>query len=115
MAFAGPEPVRAAYAEAIRERYRFYSFGDAMLVCELPPCPRVSTPPPGTFEVEATDGAARAGVALDGARPRADARLHAGRHEGHGQGASTRGARGRSARRSCSATRTTCTCGRARS
>ena len=32
MAFAGPELVRAAYAEAIRERYRFYSFGDAMLI-----------------------------------------------------------------------------------
>jgi S-adenosylmethionine:tRNA ribosyltransferase-isomerase len=32
MAFAGVEETRALYAEAIRERYRFYSFGDAMLV-----------------------------------------------------------------------------------
>jgi S-adenosylmethionine:tRNA ribosyltransferase-isomerase len=32
MAFAGEELVRTAYAEAIRERYRFYSFGDAMLI-----------------------------------------------------------------------------------
>jgi S-adenosylmethionine:tRNA ribosyltransferase-isomerase len=32
MAFAGVEQTRALYAEAIRERYRFYSFGDAMLV-----------------------------------------------------------------------------------
>jgi S-adenosylmethionine:tRNA ribosyltransferase-isomerase len=32
MALGGVEQVRAAYAEAIRERYRFYSFGDAMLV-----------------------------------------------------------------------------------
>ena len=32
MAFAGIEETRRVYAEAIRERYRFYSFGDAMLV-----------------------------------------------------------------------------------
>ena len=30
--FAGWERVRAAYAEAVRRRYRFYSYGDAMLV-----------------------------------------------------------------------------------
>lgn len=31
-ALAGVEPIREAYAEAIRERYRFYSYGDAMLI-----------------------------------------------------------------------------------
>ncbi len=32
MAFAGVEETRGLYAEAIAERYRFYSFGDAMLL-----------------------------------------------------------------------------------
>ena len=32
-AFAGVEPVRRAYAEAVRRRYRFFSYGDAMF-CE---------------------------------------------------------------------------------
>jgi S-adenosylmethionine:tRNA ribosyltransferase-isomerase len=31
-AFAGLELIRRAYDEAIRERYRFYSYGDAMLI-----------------------------------------------------------------------------------
>jgi S-adenosylmethionine:tRNA ribosyltransferase-isomerase len=31
-AFAGTESMRKAYAEAVRERYRFYSYGDAMLI-----------------------------------------------------------------------------------
>jgi S-adenosylmethionine:tRNA ribosyltransferase-isomerase len=31
-AFAGTDTLRAAYAHAVRERYRFYSYGDAMLV-----------------------------------------------------------------------------------
>jgi len=32
MAFAGIDPIRRAYAHAIAERYRFFSYGDAMLI-----------------------------------------------------------------------------------
>ncbi len=36
-AFAGYEYVMAAYRHAVRERYRFFSYGDAMFIC--PPSP----------------------------------------------------------------------------
>ena len=32
MAFAGMDEIRRLYAMAVQERYRFYSFGDAMLI-----------------------------------------------------------------------------------
>jgi S-adenosylmethionine:tRNA ribosyltransferase-isomerase len=31
-AFAGRENILSAYEEAVREKYRFFSFGDAMLI-----------------------------------------------------------------------------------
>ena len=35
-AFAGLEPMRAAYRHAIAQRYRFFSYGDAMLIDKMP-------------------------------------------------------------------------------
>jgi len=31
-AFAGPDLIRTAYGRAIEKTYRFYSYGDAMLI-----------------------------------------------------------------------------------
>ena len=31
-AFGGPELIQHAYAEAIKEEYRFFTYGDAMLI-----------------------------------------------------------------------------------
>jgi S-adenosylmethionine:tRNA ribosyltransferase-isomerase len=35
-AFSGYEHIRALYAHAITERYRFFSYGDAMLLARAP-------------------------------------------------------------------------------
>ena len=34
-AFAGVEPIRRAYRHAIEQQYRFFSYGDAMLIDKL--------------------------------------------------------------------------------
>lgn len=47
-AFAGTQRVLDAYAEAVRLRYRFYSFGDAMFIERAP------GPPPAAANVPAT-------------------------------------------------------------
>jgi S-adenosylmethionine:tRNA ribosyltransferase-isomerase len=38
-AFAGLETMQAAYAHAIRSKYRFYSYGDASLLFRAPQHP----------------------------------------------------------------------------
>ncbi|MGE0314862.1 MAG: tRNA preQ1(34) S-adenosylmethionine ribosyltransferase-isomerase QueA [Lautropia sp.] len=44
-AFAGIEPIRAAYRHAIARRYRFFSYGDAMLLtCAAPVSPTSHAP-----------------------------------------------------------------------
>jgi S-adenosylmethionine:tRNA ribosyltransferase-isomerase len=34
-ALAGREAIRNAYREAIKERYRFFSYGDCMLITDM--------------------------------------------------------------------------------
>ncbi|MBY0437638.1 MAG: S-adenosylmethionine:tRNA ribosyltransferase-isomerase, partial [Burkholderiales bacterium] len=36
-AFAGVEPIRRAYRHAVEQRYRFFSYGDAMLLSRAVP------------------------------------------------------------------------------
>ena len=72
-AFCGVETMRAAYAHAIAERFRFYSYGDACLLI------RKARMSDFSFTVSATDGAARTGVISTVTRRDPHARVHAGR------------------------------------
>ncbi len=108
-AFAGFDTIRAAYAHAIARTL-------PLLQLRRRHAARARTDSPAAtiehmqFEVIARCGAARRGTAHARPRHRRDAGLHAGRHLRHGQGDGADRARRRSARRSCSATPSTCGC-----
>ena len=108
-AFAGTEPVLAAYRHAVAAGYRFFSYGDAMFLSraghERPPAahrgllvraPRHPRPRPRRRPAHP-------------ARRHPDPGVHAGRDPGHGQGDDPGRARGAADRRprSSSATPTT--------
>ena len=105
MAFAGVEETLRLYEVAIEERYRFYSFGDAMLILDdlrVHESRRTSW-------CKARAGSCSARLTVRCGRPRS---CPSGRRRPSRCSTQTRCAR--SARRSSSATRTTCTSARAR-
>ena len=48
-AFAGLERIRTLYAHAVDERYRFFSYGDAMLLARDAASARAASAPPPTI------------------------------------------------------------------
>src|SRR3569833_1344412 len=53
-AFAGVDTIRAAYAHAIAERYRFFSYGDAMIIEKTAPSLNLTSSPPSAARAAAS-------------------------------------------------------------
>ena len=83
-AFGGMDNIRRAYRHAVEKRYRFFSYGDAMLIERQPM----------KFDLLATDGAARRGSSTLAHGTGRDPGLHAGGHLRHGEGDVARRAEG---------------------
>ena len=90
--FSGLDLMKRAYAHAVAERYRFYSYGDACLLSPAGSAAMTAIVSPSTRESARRQGARRRH--RHAARGRAHAGLHAGRHRRHGQGHVPRGRRG---------------------
>ena len=112
MAFCGVDETRRIYAHAVARRYRFYSFGDAMLGLAWGRRGRRERARRRLrLRARGQSGRARAGRLRTPHGEVLTPVLHAGGHQGHGQGRAAAHACARWAPRSCWPTPTTSTCG----